>query len=132
MVLVKCFDNCVLHRDEEKNHSFIDRKCTSKESASSSKIVNHNRTMTQANQSVELDSTSSYMLQKSGGSSSTKTSEKRDIEVEAAAHLLTKQEKSLCLQLDLKPTQYLTQKTLLVQVSGIHNLVNIIVRCIYY
>ena len=42
-------------------------------------------------------------------------SEERDIEMEAAAHLLTKQEKSLCLQLDLKPTQYLTQKTLLLQ-----------------
>lgn len=39
----------------------------------------------------------------------------RDIEVEAAAHLLTKQEKLLCLQLDLKPTQYLTQKALLLQ-----------------
>lgn len=43
--------------------------------------------------------------------------EERDIELETAAHLLTKQEKSLCLQLDLKPTQYLTQKTLLLQVS---------------
>jgi hypothetical protein len=40
----------------------------------------------------------------------------RDIEAEAAAHLLTKQEKLLCLQLDLKPTQYLTQKALLLQV----------------
>lgn len=39
----------------------------------------------------------------------------RDIEMEASAHLLTKQEKSLCLQLDLKPMQYLTQKTLLLQ-----------------
>ena len=43
-------------------------------------------------------------------------SETRDIEGEAAAHLLTKQEKLLCLQLDLKPTQYLTQKALLLQV----------------
>lgn len=41
----------------------------------------------------------------------------RDLESEAASHLLTKQEKSLCIQLDLKPTQYLTQKTLLLQVS---------------
>ncbi|XP_011307925.1 transcriptional adapter 2B isoform X2 [Fopius arisanus] len=102
-------------RDDEKNHSFIDRKYTSKESASSSKVVNPNRTTTQVSQSVELDSTSNYLSQKSGGSSSTKTSDKRDIEVEAAAHLLTNQEKSLCLQLDLKPTQYLTQKTLLLQ-----------------
>ncbi|XP_015123502.1 transcriptional adapter 2B isoform X1 [Diachasma alloeum] len=101
-------------RDEEKNHSFIDRKYMSKESASS-KIVNHSRTTTQTNQSVELDNTSNYLLQKSGGSLLTKTSDKRDIEVEAAAHLLTKQEKSLCVQLDLKPTQYLTQKTLLLQ-----------------
>lgn len=42
-------------------------------------------------------------------------SQERDIELEAASHLLTKQEKSLCIQLDLKPTQYLTQKALLLQ-----------------
>lgn len=44
-------------------------------------------------------------------------SEERDVEAEAASHLLTKQEKTLCLQLDLKPTQYLTQKTILLQVK---------------
>ncbi|KAH0566702.1 transcriptional adapter 2-beta isoform X1 [Cotesia glomerata] len=37
------------------------------------------------------------------------------LDLEAAAHLLTQQEKILCLQLGLKPTQYLTQKTLLLQ-----------------
>lgn len=59
-----------------------------------------------------------YTATTSGKSCSTMGhSEERDIEMEAAAHLLTKQEKSLCLQLDLKPTQYLTQKTLLLQVS---------------
>lgn len=59
-----------------------------------------------------------YIATTSGKSCTTAgDSEERDIEMEAAAHLLTKQEKSLCLQLDLKPTQYLTQKTLLLQVS---------------
>ncbi|XP_057338185.1 transcriptional adapter 2-beta isoform X1 [Microplitis mediator] len=38
-----------------------------------------------------------------------------NIDLEAAAHLLTQQEKTLCLQLDLKPTQYLTQKALIIQ-----------------
>ncbi|XP_043522935.1 transcriptional adapter 2B isoform X3 [Frieseomelitta varia] len=57
-----------------------------------------------------------YITTTSGKScATTGDSEERDIEMEAAAHLLTKQEKSLCLQLDLKPTQYLTQKTLLLQ-----------------
>lgn len=52
--------------------------------------------------------------------STSANSQERDIEIEAACYLLTKQEKSLCIQLDLKPTQYLTQKTLLLQVSGKH------------
>ncbi|XP_034941248.1 transcriptional adapter 2B isoform X2 [Chelonus insularis] len=34
---------------------------------------------------------------------------------QTAVHLLTQQEKLLCHQLDLKPSQYLTQKTLLLQ-----------------
>lgn len=86
--------------------------------------------MTQVNQSVELDnnllssnyqSVNSSLSQKSSSSSikssiiSSGMEKKRDIEMETAAHLLTKQEKSLCLQLDLKPTQYLAQKTLLLQ-----------------
>ena len=89
--------------------------------------------MTPANQWVEPDNNPNCSSQHSTSSSSaaeknyittsgkscatTGDSEERDIEMEAAAHLLTKQEKSLCLQLDLKPTQYLTQKTLLLQVS---------------
>lgn len=90
--------------------------------------------MTPANQWVEPDNNPNCSSQHSTSSSSTAEknyitttsgkscattgdSEERDIEMEAAAHLLTKQEKSLCLQLDLKPTQYLTQKTLLLQVS---------------
>ena len=90
--------------------------------------------MTPANQWVEQDNNPNCSSQHSTSSSSaaeknyitttsgkscatTGNSEERDIEMEAAAHLLTKQEKSLCLQLDLKPTQYLTQKTLLLQVS---------------
>lgn len=102
-----------------------------KQELGNSSTVNHNRTMIQANQSVELDSNSllsnyqsvnSSLSQKAAAAKSsiiTNCLEKRDIEIEAAAHLLTKQEKSLCLQLDLKPTQYLTQKTLLLQVSFI-------------
>lgn len=90
--------------------------------------------MTPANQWVEPDNNPNCSSQHSTSSSSTAEknyitttsgkscattgdSVERDIEMEAAAHLLTKQEKSLCLQLDLKPTQYLTQKTLLLQVS---------------
>ncbi|XP_012153656.1 transcriptional adapter 2B isoform X2 [Megachile rotundata] len=122
-------------REEEKNYSSIDRKYTSKELPSSSSSINQvnlNRMTTPANQWAELDNnpnsssqytTSSssiaeknYTATTSGKSCSTiGNSEERDIEMEAAAHLLTKQEKSLCLQLDLKPTQYLTQKTLLLQ-----------------
>jgi len=76
-----------------------------------------------ANQSMELDSNlnasspSSSQQEKTCSGSAIATQE-RDIELEAASHLLTKQEKSLCIQLDLKPTQYLTQKTLLLQVSN--------------
>lgn len=108
-------------REEEKSSSFIDRKSTSKESASTSSLISHNRTTTPANQWVEQDNNRSY----SGlnydaerdfmNSGKNEDSEERDVEAEAASHLLTKQEKTLCLQLDLKPTQYLTQKTILLQ-----------------
>ncbi|KAK9310035.1 hypothetical protein QLX08_000510 [Tetragonisca angustula] len=121
-------------REEEKNYSSIDRKYTVRDLPSSSfsiSQINLNRTMTPANQWVEPDNNPNCSSQHSTSSSSaaeknyittsgkscatTGNSEERDIEMEAAAHLLTKQEKSLCLQLDLKPTQYLTQKTLLLQ-----------------
>ncbi|KZC06680.1 Transcriptional adapter 2B, partial [Dufourea novaeangliae] len=107
---------------------------TSKKSSSSLSQTNPNRTMTPANQWAEPDNYLNSSSQHSTSSSSavernfTATTsgkscsairdlEERDIEMETAAHLLTKQEKSLCLQLDLKPTQYLTQKTVLLQVS---------------
>ncbi|XP_017793778.1 PREDICTED: transcriptional adapter 2B [Habropoda laboriosa] len=122
-------------REEEKSYSSIDRKFIVKDLPSSSfsiSQVNPNRTTTPANQWAEPDNNPNSSSQHSTSSSSaiekhyTATtsrkscsamgdSEERDIEMEAAAHLLTKQEKSLCLQLDLKPTQYLTQKTLLLQ-----------------
>ncbi|XP_076749471.1 transcriptional adapter 2B isoform X4 [Xylocopa sonorina] len=120
-------------REEEKSYSSIDRKYTAKDSPSSSSFsisqTNHSRTTTPANQWAEPDNNPNSSSQHSTSSSSAAeknhtatTSGKtctdsggRDIEMEAAAHLLTKQEKSLCLQLDLKPTQYLTQKTLLLQ-----------------
>ncbi|KAF3422385.1 hypothetical protein E2986_07872 [Frieseomelitta varia] len=122
-------------KEEEKNYSSIDRKYTVRDLPSSSFSINQinlNRTMTPANQWVESDNNPNCSSQHSTSSSSaadknyitttsgkscatTGDSEERDIEMEAAAHLLTKQEKSLCLQLDLKPTQYLTQKTLLLQ-----------------
>ncbi|XP_012272124.1 transcriptional adapter 2B isoform X2 [Orussus abietinus] len=127
-------------RDEEKSYCFTDRKYTTRadsgSSSSSSILANQaglSRTTTQANQSVELDSNPNLIDHHSASCSSTaersneapssaRTSstglgdqEERDIEMEAAAHLLTKQEKILCFQLDLKPTQYLTQKTLLLQ-----------------
>lgn len=54
-----------------------------------------------------------------------------NIDLEAAAHLLTQQEKTLCLQLDLKPTQYLTQKALIIQVSD-HYLYLLILRMKIY
>ncbi|XP_076637946.1 transcriptional adapter 2B isoform X3 [Colletes latitarsis] len=121
--------------EEEKSYSSIDRKYTAKDLPSSSSSIsqtNLNRTTTPANQWAEPDNNLNSSSQHSTSSSSTveknytaTTSgkscsasgdlEERDIELETAAHLLTKQEKSLCLQLDLKPTQYLTQKTLLLQ-----------------
>lgn len=124
-------------REEEKNYSSTDRKYIAKDLPSSSFSINQinpNRMTTPANQWVEPDNNPNCSSQHSTSSSSaaeknytaatsgkscatTGDSEERDIEMEAAAHLLTKQEKSLCLQLDLKPTQYLTQKTLLLQVS---------------
>jgi len=82
---------------------------------------------TAANQSMELDSNLNASSQPTSSPSSSQekscsgsavATQERDIELEAASHLLTKQEKSLCIQLDLKPTQYLTQKTLLLQVSN--------------
>lgn len=124
------------YREEEKNYSSSDRKCTVKQDLPGS-TVSHNRTMIPANQWAEPDSnpntstqhsTSSSSVQEKGHSGNTAStgksysisssdSQERDIELEAAAHLLSKQEKLLCIQLDLKPTQYLTQKTLLLQVS---------------
>lgn len=113
------------YREEEKSYSSIDRKYTIKQDLPSNFTVsqtNHNRTTTLASQWVEPDSNPN-----APGSSPSSSQDKgctgsviqeRDIELEAASHLLTKQEKSLCIQLDLKPTQYLTQKTLLLQVRG--------------
>jgi len=89
--------------------------------------TSHNRTTTPANQWAESDSNPNTSNQStsnpsssqekgiSGGSTSIS---ERNIELEAASHLLKKQEKSLCIQLDLKPTQYLTQKALLLQVRS--------------
>ncbi|XP_014608486.1 PREDICTED: transcriptional adapter 2B isoform X9 [Polistes canadensis] len=123
----------VLHsREEEKNYSSTDRKSTIKvDTASSSSTMNQinpNRMMIPTNQWAEQDSSqhstsSNSTIEKNCnlGSSSSKIlshlgeTGERDIELEASAHLLTKQEKLLCLQLDLKPMQYLTQKTLLLQ-----------------
>lgn len=124
-------------REEEKSYSSIDRKYTVKDlpsSSSSASQTNPNRTTTPANPWAEPDNNFNSSSQHSTSSSSAVEKnhaattpgksatgggdpEEQDVEMEAAAHLLTKQEKSLCLQLDLKPTQYLTQKTLLLQVS---------------
>ncbi|XP_026668311.1 transcriptional adapter 2B isoform X1 [Ceratina calcarata] len=123
------------NREEEKSYSSTDRKYTVKDFPSSSFSIsqtNPNRTTTPANQWAEPDNNPNPSSQHSTSSSSTAEKchtaitsgksctttgdlEERNIEMEAAAHLLTKQEKSLCVQLDLKPTQYLTQKTLLLQ-----------------
>ncbi|XP_020282647.1 transcriptional adapter 2B isoform X1 [Pseudomyrmex gracilis] len=110
-------------REEEKSYSSIDRKYTIKQDLPSNFTVsqtNHNRTTTPASQWVEPDSNPNAQPGSSPSSSQDKgctgsVIQERDIELEAASHLLTKQEKSLCIQLDLKPTQYLTQKTLLLQ-----------------
>ncbi|EZA47770.1 transcriptional adapter 2B isoform X2 [Ooceraea biroi] len=115
-------------REEEKSYSSIDRKYTIKQDLPSISTINqasHNRTTTPANQSVEPDSNPNTSSQPTSSPSSSQEKscsggaipiqQERDIELEAASHLLTKQEKSLCIQLDLKPTQYLTQKTLLLQ-----------------
>ncbi|XP_011153545.1 transcriptional adapter 2B [Harpegnathos saltator] len=127
-------------REEEKSYSSIDRKYTVKQELPSNSAVNptsHNRTTTPVTQLADTDSNPNTSNQHSTSSSSstqekgynngatassgksyptsTDSSQERDIESEAASHLLTKQEKSLCIQLDLKPTQYLTQKTLLLQ-----------------
>ncbi|XP_015187188.1 PREDICTED: transcriptional adapter 2B isoform X2 [Polistes dominula] len=119
-------------KEEEKNYSSTDRKSTIKvDTASSSSTMNQinpNRMMIPTSQWVEQDSSqhstsSNSTIEKNCNlaSSSSKIlshlgeTGERDIEMEASAHLLTKQEKSLCLQLDLKPMQYLTQKTLLLQ-----------------
>ena len=116
------------YREEEKSFSSTDRKSIARESASTSSSINHNRTMTPANPWVEQDSNSGTNRSFTGFNSAEREitlatsgkpeeSDERDIDVEAAAHLLTKQEKTLCIQLDLKPTQYLTQKALLLQVK---------------
>ncbi|KAG5312673.1 TAD2B protein, partial [Acromyrmex insinuator] len=112
-------------REEEKNYASIDRKYTVKQDLVNSTVsqANHNRTTTPANQWAESDSNPNTSNQSTSSPSSLheksynigSTIQERDIELEAASHLLTKQEKSLCIQLDLKPTQYLTQKTLLLQ-----------------
>ncbi|XP_018306100.1 LOW QUALITY PROTEIN: transcriptional adapter 2B [Mycetomoellerius zeteki] len=112
-------------REEEKNYASIDRKYTVKQDLVNSTVsqANHNRTTTPANQWAESDSNPNTSNQSTSSPSSLHeksynsgtTIQERDIELEAASHLLTKQEKSLCIQLDLKPTQYLTQKTLLLQ-----------------
>lgn len=121
------FSFFLLYREEEKNYSSIDRKYTVKQDLPTISQTSHNRTTTPANQWVELDSnpntsnqstfspSSSQEKGHNGGSTSTPD---RNIELEAASHLLKKQEKSLCIQLDLKPTQYLTQKALLLQVRS--------------
>lgn len=117
------------YREEEKSYCFTDRKSTARESASTSSSISHNRMTTPANPWVEQDSNSGTNRPFAGSNSAEREittfatsgkpeeSDERDIEIEAAAHLLTKQEKTLCIQLDLKPTQYLTQKALLLQVK---------------
>jgi len=122
-----CVFSISFYREEEKNYASIDRKYTVKQDLVNSTVsqANHNRTTTPANQWAELDSNPNTSNQSTSSPSSLheksynsgSTIQERDIELEAASHLLTKQEKSLCIQLDLKPTQYLTQKTLLLQVS---------------
>lgn len=124
------------YREEEKSYASTDRKYTAKQDLPGSTInqTSHNRTTTPANQWAESDSnpnafsqhsTSSSSTQEKGPASSGKSHstssdcQERNIELEAASHLLSKQEKILCIQLDLKPTQYLTQKALLLQVSAI-------------
>ncbi|XP_014215648.1 transcriptional adapter 2B-like isoform X2 [Copidosoma floridanum] len=117
-------------RDDEKSYFFTDRKSTIKTDSASSSSSTNSRTMTPTNHWVELDSNSNMSNQLSSNLTSFERgnnswnlgkpvtqgeNEVRDVDAEAAAHLLTKQEKSLCLQLDLKPTQYLTQKALLLQ-----------------
>ena len=54
------------------------------------------------------------MPDKKNDSADTACTQERNIELEAASHLLTPQEKSLCIQLDLEPTAYLTQKTMVI------------------
>ncbi|KAJ8674014.1 hypothetical protein QAD02_005276 [Eretmocerus hayati] len=117
-------------RNEERiGYGSIDRRSATAariDSAGSSSA--NTRTMTPTSLVGELDNNSNASNQYSTNSNSifersnnswssgkSGDNEARDVEIEAAAHLLTPQEKSLCLQLDLKPTQYLTQKTLLLQ-----------------
>ncbi|KMQ88565.1 transcriptional adapter 2b [Lasius niger] len=85
--------------------------------------TSHNRTMIPTNQWVESDSnptssqstcSPSSMPDKKNDSADTACTQERNIELEAASHLLTPQEKSLCIQLDLEPTAYLTQKTMVI------------------
>lgn len=117
------------YREEEKSYSFIDRKYTVKQDLPSNSTINqtsHNRTMIPTNQWVESDSnptssqstcSPSSMPDKKNYSADTACTQERNIELEAASHLLTPQEKSLCIQLDLEPTAYLTQKTMVIDVS---------------
>lgn len=127
---ILCILNVVIYREDEKNCASIDRKSMSNTGLNSTSSV-ANRMMTPTNHWVEQDSNSnqfsvnsisafekgnnnSWSSGKSSGSQG--ETELRDLDGEAAAHLLTKQEKLLCLQLDLKPTQYITQKALILQV----------------
>lgn len=132
-ILFSVLQTIKFYRDERESYSSTDRKYTSKIDLANNCSTSHSRTTTQASQWAEQDSnnsgnqstTSSSSAEKSTNNNNnnntstcgrTATHNQRDIEAEAAAHLLTVQEKTLCLQLDMKPTQYLTQKSLLLQV----------------
>lgn len=119
-----------IRRDEEKSYSFIDRKSTVRtDSASNSSTTS--RTMTPINHWEQDSNSNQHSIHSNStgerGSNSWGSGkmdgDMRDVETEASAHLLSPQEKLLCLQLDLKPTQYITQKTLLLQVSIIFSFV---------
>ncbi|XP_029676462.1 transcriptional adapter 2B isoform X1 [Formica exsecta] len=113
-------------REEEKSCPFIDRKYTIKQDLPSNSTINqtyHNRTTIPANQWAESDSnpassqsicSPSSTQERKHYSADTACTQERNIELEAASHLLTQQEKSLCIQLDLEPTAYLTQKTMVI------------------
>ncbi|KAL7301548.1 hypothetical protein TKK_0005980 [Trichogramma kaykai] len=119
-------------RDEEKNCSSTDRKSTAKtDSCNTTFTVNHrtttptslwagsdnstnvaNQQSLNSNLALEKGNSTGLSVKSSGSQVDNET---RNVDVEAASHLLTNQEKSLCLQLNLKPSQYLTQKTILLE-----------------